>query len=506
MASTRSKVIDTLWRRQKLEAELFGLQNVREEAELQERVGQIAQAGHDVVPIILQNLDTANSRFLGILGAVCGALVHSGSSAGQIIEPALQHIAAGKNVSAQKRTAAALILERFMREDTDYSPKGQVYDRAEQHDGVPALSWAEILRESKKTRLVIVDYLQTLDEQPVHVLLDLVEGLRRVPSEHAVEPLRLLAQDWRPGVSCAALRALGQVRLPQAARALQTLANSLPGERQDWAERSLRKLRLCGVDIAPLAQVGRQWRCLASPPDGQGNQSIWFIQDAPIQSLCTFLHFLLNDEVGMAEVIGDDRAMTHYFPARKRLGALHTNPTDEPTQDTILLEADFDYGRRLVRAALSLPGAFDHPMPPVYRLFSDVLWGLDGARVNAVPYLPYVEQSTAHILMAQIGDLFEHPAFVAWHWPNHNSGPQVVFRRYGHPYRGRARPSAIPWSDNCRTRYAEQLRKMSEWLMFFDDRWAAQVALAAALMVENATASVDALALPLGDHVSQGAI
>lgn len=470
MASTRDKIILTLWRRQQLQADLLSLLDVHDGAELKKLARQMAQAGHDLIPILLRNLDTDSSHLLAVLGEVCSCL------SVDEIRPALQRIVSDANCSERERTAAAHILAHFVGENEEEL----VCDGADQGAVAPSFLWSEILDRSQNSRLVIVEYLQILDEQPTHVVLDILGALQRWPGDQMVEPLCLLAQDRRPVVAQEALRCLGQIRRPRAAQALQSLMNGLPRESRSWAERSLRKLRFCGVDLEPLPQPEGEWRCLVSPPDGQGNQSLWFIQDSTRQPLCTFLQLLLNDRQGIVQAIGDDRALTHYFPPRKRLGSLHIFTLSEPVIDALLLEADFDYGRRLVREALAAPAACARPLHPVYRLFAGMLWAYDDARVNAGAYLPELECESARDLLSCVSQLFDHPAFTAWR-------DAVEFVTGDFPgqlpdYR-EAQLGFLP--GRCRTRYAAQLRKMSEWLMLLGDQWAAKVALAAAFAIED---------------------
>jgi len=118
---------------------------------------------------------------------------------------------------------------------------------------------------------------------------------------------------------------------------------------------------------------------------------------------------LLNDRQGIVQAIGDDRALTHYFPPRKRLGSLHIFTLSEPVIDALLLEADFDYGRRLVREALAAPAARARPLHPVYRLFSGMLWAYDDVRVPAKACLPELERESARDLLPCVGQLFDHP-------------------------------------------------------------------------------------------------
>ena len=499
MAGTRDKVIATRWRRQQLQADLFSLLEVEDASELKIRAAHIAQAGREIIPILLCNLDTDNSHLLAVLGEVCGYL------SDDEIRPVLRRIAADAGCSQRERCAAGLILDRFVGENES---EPVLYGAAGQWPTVPTFLWSDILDRSQNSRLVLVEYLQTIDEQSTRVVLNILEALQEWSGDQMIEPLCLLAQDRRPVVVKEALYGLGTIRHPRAAQVLQALIKGLSGESRSWAERSLRKLRLCGVDIEPLPRPNGEWRCLVSPPDGKGNQSIWFIEDSARQPLCTFLQLLLNDREGIVQAIGDDRALSHYFPPKKRPGSLHIFTLSEPAVDAVLLETDFDYGRRLVREALAVSGTCAPPLPPVYRLFADKLWAYDDAGTFDATFLPQMERESASDLLPYVGHLLEHPAFTVWReadGPVESSVPRrtPVYRRTVLGFRpenpGGVVLLALP--GRSRARYAAQLRKMSEWLMLFGDRWAARVALAAAFTIEDTSVQE----LPFLGHLMEGA-
>jgi len=241
-----------------------------------------------------------------------------------------------------------------------------------------------------------------------------------------------------------------------------------------------------------LPKPDGEWRCLVSPVDGEGNQSVWFIGTSPVQPTCRFLRVLLNDTSGMVEAIGDDRAQARHFPAKRRKGSLHIFALADAPLDAIVMEADFDYGRRLVRESLRLNESSPAPLPSAYRLFSDFLWGYDDAGMSAERHLPGLDPETAYELTPYTGSLLDHPAFAIWYSQDKSIYRQAV--RLLCQHRNAFKRNSMAWFkqivDDCfdsraKVRYASQLEKMSEWLSLLGDDWAAEMALAASLTIQD---------------------
>ena len=482
MAYTRGKIITTFCEHRRIEAEILGMLDLADDAEVEGRAAEIAGAGHLVVPVILRNLGTSNSRLLGILGQIAANL-----NSDELCW-ALRRVAMDCRCSDQERMSAILLLDRYLGEDLNE----EFFEGLENPQEIALQSLSEMLDESKYSRLVLIDYLQTLDEQPVDVVLSVLDALGRSRSEQMVEPLRLLAQDHRLTVAKEALRCLGMIRSPISAGALQTLVNGLVGPGRRCAERSLRKLVLCGIDVVPLPKAKSDWRCLVSPIDGEGNQSVWFIQTSREQAFCNFLHVLVNDKIGMVDALADDRALYQHFPVVRKKGALHIWALSDSPMDAIMMETDFDYGRRLVREALAVHmTASDKPVPLAYRLFSDLLWGYDEADVELACKLPVVAPDKARELLPYTGELVRHPAFSVWLTQDtsvYHQAVRVLCRWRGgwdHPEEWYRRVSAVCFDERCRTSYARQLRRMSEWLWLLGDGSASRLALAASMTMQD---------------------
>ena len=480
MANTRGKVIETVRRRHQLEADLFGMLDLSTDDELDERAGRIAGAGRDAIPIILRHLGAEDQRMIGALGNICRRFDDAGE-----IGLALRGVAGSRGRPDCERIAAILILDRYLEEELE----DELFDGLDNED-LAVRSITAMLDEARQSRLVLLDYVTAIDDQPVEAAQHLLGALQRAPGEQMVEPLRLLAQDSRPEVAQAAIRALGTIRLPDAGRALQILINGCDASVSACAKRALRKLSLAGVQVAPLPQVDPNWRCLVSPIDGDGRQSVWFIHTVPSEPTCCFLHVLLNDH-GLVESLGDDQAMARHFPPPRRRGSVHVfSLADEPCE-AIVLETDFDYGRSLVRRALARRGGTRSPLPPAYRLFSDFLWTYDASNLDAGPKLPAVDDRAAEELVPYTGGLLDHVGFAAWF-----AHDRAVYRQamwlLGDSATNKKRHSAAFLKEllaccfdaRSRARCARGLLTMGEWLMWLGDEWAAELALAAARTVE----------------------
>jgi len=198
----------TLWRRQQMQADLLSLLDVEDGAELKKRAGQMARAGHDLIPILLRNLDTDSSHLLAVL-ARC-AVVFRATRSGLRCSASFQ-----TRTARSGNARAAHILAHFVGENEEEF----VCDGADECAAVPSFCGRRSWTGRKTVDLSFVEYLQILDEQPTRVVLDILGALQRWPGDQMVEPLCLLAQDRRPAVAQEALRCLGQIRQPRAAQA-----------------------------------------------------------------------------------------------------------------------------------------------------------------------------------------------------------------------------------------------------------------------------------------------
>ncbi len=483
MAENRGKIITTLRQRRWIESEIQRMLEARTEAEFMERAIRVADSGGQVIPVILNRLDTANSQLLGALGTIAAYL-----DTDEIVL-ALRGVATSPTRSDRERMAALLILDRFLEEELDEELFGGLQNPQE----VAVQSLVEMLDEAEANRFILLEYVYALKEQPLEIVKIIMETMRELEGERTVEPLRLLAQDERRPVAQEAIHLLGTIRSPRAVKALQSLLVTVAPDRQPLVERSVRKLSLSGMKVEPLPAPDEHWRALISPLDGQGNQSVWFIHHLPGQTTCHFLAVLLDDHLGLKSAFGDDEAPVERFPARKPLGAVHFLTMAEA--GLMMLEADFDYGRRLVLEGLKRSWATGTSLPPEYCLLNDLLWMYDHSETLLYrPQLPVLEGG--HVVKEMLPyttALLDHPAFANWFLQS-----ELVYRATvkmltepsweGDPFEVKAGLNYLIKSyfdDKAVALYRRRLEAMSEWMMRAQDDRMARLALVAALALDE---------------------
>jgi hypothetical protein len=487
MAEKRGKVITTLRERRWIESELQSMLEARTEAEFMERAIRVAGSGRQVIPVILNSLDTSNSQILGVLGVIAAYL-----DTDEIVF-ALRGVATSSDRSDRERMAALLILDRFLEEELDEELFGGLQNPQE----IAIQSLVEMLDEVEENRFTLLEYVYALKEQPPEIVQAIVETMRELEEERTVEPLRLLAQDERRPVAQKAIYLLGTIRSPLAVKALRTLLPTVAPDLQPLVERSVRKLGLSGVKVEPLPAPDKYWRALISPLDGQGNQSLWFIHHVPPQETCRFLAVLIDDHLGIKSAFGDEEAPVERFPARKPIGVVHFLTMVEP--GLMMLETDFDYGRRLVLESLKRNWATGAPLPLEYCLLNDLLWMYDLPETLYLPQLPVLEGHMTHTVketLPYVAALLDHPAFANWFLQS-----ELVYRATvkmltdssseGGPFGVRAGLSYLIQSyfdDKTVALYRSRLEAMSEWLTRAQDDQMARLALVAALALDEVPA------------------
>lgn len=473
MTGRKGKVITTLRKRHEVEAEIKRMLESSEERDFLARAAHIANYGRQVIPVILKHLDTSDAQLLGVLGTIATYLDV------EEITHALRAVATGPNHSDHERMAALLILDRFLNQELDE----ELFTELRNPQEMAMQSLAEVLAEAEKNRFILLEYIYTLGEQPVEAVLTIMEAMRRLDRGRAVEPLRLLAQDERPPVAERAIQLLGKIRLKEAARALQTLLPAVRPELGPLVERSLLKLRLSGVPVEPLPLPDREWRALVSPPDGEGNRSVWFINERPP---CRFLRLLLNDAMGLQMAFGDEGCAAESLPPRSHLGFLHAFIVPESTPVLVMLEADFDYGRHLVLESTARNLESGIPIPMEYRLFNDFLWGQDYSSVAKSQKPPSMSRAEALSLLPKMSLLLEHPAFNGWLIQNEiayyraarlmtQGDPPLELKNFIQDY----------FDNEILSLYKTRLKAMSEWFIRAGDERMARLALAAAMTIDD---------------------
>lgn len=456
------------------------------DAEANAILDEILTHGEHVIPVVLANLNTTDPHFRGALGLVAKHLPHDQ------IAPALWGALRDASLIDHARLTAALILERFLGEVVPPEALANLSDPTQ----VALQSLREVIGESRRSRAILIEYVEAFEEQPAEIqrlVLNTLESI--LEGDDVVELLRMLAQSPSPAVSSRALDMLAQLRSPAAARALQMLLPTIHPSLQPAAQRALRKLQFIGIPITPLPPAGIEWRALLSPVDGHGDQSIWFIQEAPEDRPQRFLGLHINDQIGIIEAVGSDQVEDRPFPPPSPLGHLHLIALRPEGPHLYLLEAPYDYGRLLVHRALKLHAHNTHPLPTAYRLYNDALWAYDAERLEkSAPALPELSSEERRHLLARAGQLLEAPAFSTWF-----AQSELILTYAQHLRRLASSGSiaAVPrtWLAELADRYfsdpercalyASRLQRMAEWLWLSGQRDLAQLALAAAVGLEN---------------------
>jgi hypothetical protein len=405
------KIITKLRERRQIEAELRNMLSASSEFEFRRQAQQIAARGSSVIPTLVSNLDRADGRMLAAMGTVA-SLLDRGEMTWALRQAILQ-----PQRSDRGRAGALTILQRFLGQPADDDLLASLRDPA----GMAVASLEEVLSQADHNPAVLIRYIEELDQQEPDVVLAVIGALRGMDAtpasagagHRAVEPLRMMAQDVREEIGAEALQALGILRLPEAGRALQTLIPITAPPLRPLVERLLRKLRFSGVEVNPLQPPDPGWRALVSPLNGLGQQSVWFIQESRGSAHARFLNILLSDRVGAVEAVGHNQLPALMLPPRRSLGHLHDVALPDGSGAMLLLEAEFDLGRRLVAESLARNRETQIPVAGPLRLLSPWLWGCAGAESLPSRRLPELREGDEALLAVSDG-LLEHPAFLTW--------------------------------------------------------------------------------------------
>ncbi len=400
MSDQSPKIITSFQSRLEINSALRALGDTTTEFALRRQAKEIVDKyGDQAIAPLLALLDTTNPQLRGGLGHVASLLDRAK------IVPALRNAAVNRSLPDQARISAITILERFL----DIEPEPAMYAGMASPEELGLQSLREVLAEARVNRLVLVEYLEQLAQEPPDVLLTMVRSAKRLEGAEGVEMLRLFAQDPYPPAAEEALQALGSRPEPAAATALWTLLPTLPPALRSQAERSLQKLKLRGVLAPILEPSGAAMRCLASPPDAQGNQAFWFIEPNADLVTSQVLYLLLASDEGLVQAIGNLAAANSTLPPAGAQGYVHTGGELEDGQRSILLlEAPVDYGRSRVAAALERNWATGRPTPLTYRLLNPLLWRWAAPQPAAAAITQPTDTSGDYT------DLLRQPALATW--------------------------------------------------------------------------------------------
>lgn len=486
MLSSQTKIITKLSERRQIEIELRKMLAAATEQEFRSQAQKIAQLGSQVLPTIIANLDRADARLLTALGAVAALLNRD-----EVVQ-SLRQVVLDPGRSDRAKRGALTLLERFLGQPVD----DELLESFQDPEEVVISSLDEVLVQAERNPAALIGYIQRLDQQEPDVVLALIRTLQSkaasLPSTprglSAIELLRMMAQDVRDEIAAAAVQALGTLRLPEAAKALQTLIPILAPALRPGAERCLRKLQFSGVTVTPLSPPSPAWRALIGPVNGLGQRNIWFVQDTPVPGYARFLNLLLSDQAGAVRAAGHAHVPIQMLPPRRPCGYVHDIAWPDGSGAMLLLEAPFDLGRRIVLEALTHNRATQIPVAGPLRLLSPWLW--DTIAENLEKVLPDLgEEEEKEHLVADSDRLVEHPAFADWTV----QGPAtwlMAEELLRHPawdleiLAGRLMAEIL--TDETFTRVlAQRLEAMSEWLLWSGEQVLAKMALAASQAMQE---------------------
>ncbi|MBV7327563.1 hypothetical protein KFU94_04735 [Chloroflexi bacterium TSY] len=368
------KIINTFQTRRQLENEIGGFTELSNEREIIEHSRQIIRSySPDLIRTTLtKHLDHADNQLRGGLGHLATLLPPDE------VVPALQAVAADRKRNPQARMNAVSILERYLGEDV--SPNA-VADISDVND-LAFQSLCDAIEEARVNRHILLEYVTQMREEEEDVAYLVVDHLARLPERDQIELLRLIAQDDRPSVAHYALRQLEALSPnevgEQLAYTLHTLQSTLGPDLAEKVERQLRKLRFSGTRYEPVSS--RNWRALLGPAECGGNQFIWFVYapNADSQDEKNFgiiLSLVINQFMGVIHTSANEQMEVTKLPKPCQIGELLSIQGNQ-NQSIVLLEAPFDYGRWLVKKALTVHWA-DRAWQPLfgeYTLYNDLLW------------------------------------------------------------------------------------------------------------------------------------
>ncbi len=407
MPASDDVIITKLRERRQIESDLRKMRTDSSLFDLRRHALEVASLGSQVIPAIIGNLGQADGEMVMAMGTVATFLDRD-----EIIA-ALQRAVRHHGQSDRGRWAATTILERFLGEPLPPELTVSLADA----ERVASASLETVLSRAEKQPLVLVEFVQGLDQQEPDVVLAVVRALQDTTAPHAIRLLRMMAQDVREEIAAEALNALGAIRTPQAARALQSLIPTSAPALRPLAERLLRKLMFAGVEVEALPEPQPEWRALVSPVDGLGRQSVWFLQEGIGGPGLRFLNILLSDRAGAVEAVGHRQVSVLALPKRRSDGFVHDIVLPGSSMVLLMLEAGFDLGRRLVLEALDINRKTQIPVAGSLRLYGSWLWGYSGGDSLPPRRLPS-PGSGDDPGPPDVDSLVGHPALLTWTVPS----------------------------------------------------------------------------------------
>ena len=417
------KIINTFQQRRQLEKAFASMAKTESELGLIQLAQSIVHQYPTklILTTFVKHLGTVDSQLRGGLGHLATLLPTDE------ILPILHNVTTNRRLDPTERFNAAMIIERFLGEETAAGAMADLSDSNE----LAFQSLCEAVDEGKRDRHILYDYVSQLREEPEEIALIVLEQLQRLPSADRLELLRLLAQDDRPMVAIGALEYLELLDPADAGegllRTLHTLQFTTPPDHAQRIERHLRKLRFRGQTYR-IPDASR-WRALITPAEASGNQNIWFIEETDGKT-GTFLSIVHNGYGGILQTMAIEQMHKEDLPPRHKIGEL-LSASVGIGEALVFLETPFDYGRWLVQQALTAHwnGMGWREFFDEYTLYNDLIWQFDAPKLDDDIVALYAAENTtkdaeenvtkniAEITTQQstiVNELLHHPVMVAW--------------------------------------------------------------------------------------------
>lgn len=246
-----------------------------------------------------------------------------------------------------------------------------------------------------------------------------IRGLASASGADAVPLLLRLSRSPRPEAAVGAVEALGEIRSPAVAEALDEIARS-SGDRavQKAARRSIHRLRSQGIraeptEARPPASVGSRtatiYRAIASAYDGTGTRSLWFGADRPLGGIY-LVALAINDVQGLVDCFGQDTT-------RKRFAEREATMREKDPMAWVELPAD--YARQLVEEAAATTRAAGSAVPSTYPLWAELVGSPTEPFSQALVYqeISGFEVRMHPTLEGESPRLFTEPEIEPWFFP-----------------------------------------------------------------------------------------
>ncbi len=472
--ATNAKVLTGLMERRALETAFQELAQTNSVDQLAERARAIAEHGAAVVPVLVGLLDTTDPQIRGGLGQVALHLERK-----QIV-PALRAVASARDRSDHARLTAMMILDRYLHEPVEEALLAGLQDP----DEVAAQSLRELSHEMEQNPFVVIEYLNQLNEQPPEVAGVVLDAIPRLgPDPHLVTLQRMFAQGPDVALAQKAIEQLSRTRSPDAARALASLALTLPPALAQAAERGIRKLRLMAIPAATAAATDG-WRALLSPIDGTGAQVVWFVYAPEAASHGTLFSILSKDPDGIIGSFGTTEVPVADLPPANPAGGEYFIRQGEDRPAIRMLAVTVDAGRAMVQAALRMTWEHGGVPPLEYRLLNTLIWDLGPLPEGDAEATAGGEAAAGHTFSAgQAAALLDQPDFASWLWqaePAYSAAEQLG-RRPAATLRAASISQLIEthFGAELVASYGRRLAGMARWLTFAGQPLAADLAAAA---------------------------